>query len=123
MNEFQEIGVSVLNALLMAVLPALAVALTGAAVTWARKTWAEFKAQEPKLADQVAFYVRIAVEAAEQAGAAKLIADKKTYALNIAQTWLEKNGLGGVDASLIAAEIERQVRAMKQEQVFRYGSE
>jgi hypothetical protein len=113
MIEFQEIGVKVLNAVLMAALPALAVSLTGAVIAWARKTWAEFKRTEPKLSDQVAFYVRIAVEAAEQAGAAKLVEDKKRYALDIAQRWLKQNGLGDIDVELIAAEIERQVRDMK----------
>ena len=115
MIEFQEIGVKVLNAVLMAALPALAVSLTGAVIAWARKTWAEFKRTEPGIADQVAFYARIAVEAAEQAGAAKLVEDKKRYALDIAQRWLEQNGLGDIDVELIAAEIERQVRAMKQD--------
>ena len=113
MNEFQEIGASVLNVILLAALPALAVAITGAVTAWARKTWAEFKSNEPTLAGQVAFYAQIAVEAAEQAGAAKLVSDKKTYALRIAQAWLEKNNLGHVDALLISAEIERQIFAMK----------
>ncbi len=112
-TEYLDILASVLNAVLMAALPALAVTLVGMGAAWARKTWAEFRAREPKLADQVAFYARIAVEAAEQAGAAKLVSDKKTYALMIAQIWLEKNGLGGVDTDLIAAEIERQVGMLK----------
>lgn len=116
MSEFQEIGASVLNAILLAALPTLAVALTGATLVWARKTWAEFRSTQPSVADLVAMYVRIGVEAAEQAGAAKSVANKKAYAMNVARLWLEKHGLGNVDIELISAEVERQVWAMKASQ-------
>ena len=113
LNEISPILVSVLNSLLLAALPVLSVAIVGALFTWGRVQWANLKASQPLVADQVAFYVRIAVEAAQQAGIAKLVTDKKAYALDIASRWLSQNGLDGIDVELIEAEIERQVRDMK----------
>lgn len=112
MNEFFPIGISVLNAILMAALPALVVALIAAVVGFARKEWALFKAAQPGLAEKVAFYTRIAVQAAEQAGLAGLVKDKKEYAINIVILWMAQIGLNGIDVELIAAEVERQVREM-----------
>jgi hypothetical protein len=80
---------------------------------FARKQWSLFKATQPTLADQLSFYAKIAVEAAEQAGLAKIVTDKKEYAIDIVIRWLDANGLNGVDVELIAAEIERQVREMQ----------
>lgn len=105
----------VLNAILMAALPALAVAACGALAVWARKVWAELKASQPDVADIVARYARIAVEAAEQAGAAKLIDDRKAYAIHVIYAWLEEVGLQGINVELIEAEIERQVGLAKSE--------
>lgn len=112
MNEISPIVINVLNALLMAALPALVVALIAAVVGFARKEWALFKAAQPVLADKVAFYVRIAVQAAEQAGLAGLVDDKKAYAIQVATRWLAQVGLNGINVVLIEAEIERQVREM-----------
>jgi hypothetical protein len=114
-EELFAIFASVINALLLAALPVLAGVALGAAYAWGRKTWAEFQSMRPDVAYQLAMYARIAVEAAEQAGAAKLIQNKKAYAIEVTQTWLEQIGLRGVDAALIAAEIERQVRQMNLE--------
>ncbi len=111
--EISPIVVSVINAILMAALPALVVVLIAAVVGWTRKEWALFKAAQPGLADQLAMYAKIAVEAAEQAGLAELVTDKKAYALEIATRWLAQKGLEGIDVELIEAEIERQVREMK----------
>ena len=112
MNEISPIVINVLNALLMAALPALVVALIAAVIGFARKEWALFKAAQPVLADKVAFYVRIAVQAAEQAGLAGLVDDKKAYAIQVAIRWLAQVGLNGINVVLIEAEIERQVREM-----------
>jgi hypothetical protein len=114
MNELTPIIISVANAVLIIALPAVAVAVVGALVVWSRKTWAQFKASQPTVAEQLAFYVRIAVEAAEQAGLGKLVTDKKAYALAIARQWLFSVGLQNIQIELIEAEIERQVREMKQ---------
>lgn len=113
LNELSPILVSIVNSLLLAALPVLVGAIVNALLAWGRVQWANLKASQPLVADQVAFYVRIAVEAAQQAGIAKLITDKKAYALDIALRWLSQNGLDGIDIELIEAEIERQVRGMK----------
>jgi hypothetical protein len=65
------------------------------------------------LYEQVEIYARIAVEAAQQAGIAKIVDDKKQYAVEITQGWLDQAGLQGVNARLIAAEVERQYAIMK----------
>jgi len=49
-----------------------------------------------------------AVMAAEQAGAAELIKDKKVYAFDIAERWLELRGIK-IDLDLIDAAIEAAV--------------
>jgi len=49
-----------------------------------------------------------AVQAAEQAGAAELIKDKKEYAIQIAEAWLEANHIT-TDIDLIDAAIEKAV--------------
>ncbi len=121
-NEFVPILVAALNAVLVVALPALVVVLTGAAYAYLRKTWAEFKEKQPVLAIQLASYARIAVEAAEQAGAAKLIEDKKKYAVEIVSRWLEQVGLQGIDIALIEAEIERQVRKINAGALGKYAN-
>jgi hypothetical protein len=113
LHEFPPVLISVVNAVLMVFLPTLAVTLIVALVGFIKKEWALFKAAQPTVADQLAMYARIAVEAAQQAGAAGLIASKKDYALEITTRWLDQNGLSGLDVELIEAEIERQVRDMK----------
>ena len=113
MSELNPIFVSVVNAVLLAALPVLAVAVIGAVWSWGRAQWAQFRAMQPDVAEVLARYARIAVEAAEQAGAAKLIKNKKNYAIEITAGWLAQNGWSGIQVDLIAAEIERQVREMK----------
>ncbi len=122
MNEFSPILVSVVNALLFALLPVLVLALIGALTGFVRKQWEQLKLYKPGLADQVSLYARIAVEAAEQAGLAKLIEDKKLYAIDIVSRWLAQNGLDGIDIELIEAEIERQVREMHNRQTQLHGT-
>lgn len=113
MNDFMPVIVSVVNAILFAALPALAVALIAAVVGWTRKQVALIKITKPQLFTEVERYAKIAVAAAEQAGAADLIANKKEYAVDIVAQWLMEAGWGAVNVNLIAAEIERQVREMK----------
>lgn len=112
MNEISPVLIAVGNAILMAALPVLVVTMIAAIGGWARKEWALFKAAQPTISDQLAMYARIAVEAAEQAGLAKLIASKKEYAIEIVVRLLSQVGLNGIDVELIEAEIERQVGKM-----------
>ena len=112
LNDFSPVLISVVNAVLIAFLPTLAVTIVAAVVGFTKKEWALFKAAQPTVADQLAVYARIAVQAAEQAGVAELVDDKKKYALDIAARWLDQSGLKGIDLNLIEAEIERQVGEM-----------
>lgn len=113
MNDFMPVVVGIVNAILMTLLPVLAAALIAAVVGWTRKEFALLKQAQPQLCAQMEMYAKIAVAAAEQAGAADIISDKKEYAIDIVSGWLEQTGWGGVNVNLIAAEIERQVREMK----------
>ena len=112
-SELSPAIISMLNAVLLAALPALVVAATSALLVWARRMWQQYKLEQPTASDLVAHYVKIAVEAAEQAGASKLIENRKDYAVKIAYEWLDTIGLRGINISLIEAEIERQVGAQK----------
>jgi hypothetical protein len=114
LQDVSPVFVAVVNSLLLAALPAAAVALVVILAGWAKQVWASLKASQPTLAELLEQYARIAVEAAEQAGVKKLIADKKTYAVAVTQAWLAEVGFGAVNVELIAAEVERQVGAMKQ---------
>jgi pilus assembly protein Flp/PilA len=117
MNELNPVFVSILNAILMVALPAVAVAACGALTVWARKVWEQIQAERPTLAQQIELYVRIAVQAAEQAGAAGIIKSKKEYAIKVVYAWLEEIGLQGINVELIEAEIERQVGKMNEEKI------
>lgn len=112
MQDYMPVIASVVNSVLVVLLPVIVVAVIGVLYAYARKAWAQIESARPELAQQLAMYARIAVEAAEQAGLAKLIDDKKTYATEIVVRWLETKGLGWVDIPLIEAEIERQVGEM-----------
>ena len=66
--------------------------------------------KQPDLTYEVMKVTRLAIAAAEQAGAANLINDKKKYALNIAEKWLSDAGIK-IDLDLISAAIEAAVFA------------
>ena len=78
-----------LNLFLQAVLPVLAAALAGWLYSQARLAWQRFQNARPDVADSIQWAAEIAVRAAEQANLGGLIDDKKHYALQFAQRWLE----------------------------------
>ena len=78
-----------LNLFLQAVLPVLAAALAGWLYSQARLAWQKFQNARPDVADSIQWAAEIAVRAAEQANMGGLIDDKKHYALQFAQRWLE----------------------------------
>ncbi len=78
-----------LNLFLQAVLPVLAAALAGWLYSQARLAWQKFQNARPDVADAIQWAAEIAVRAAEQANMGGLIDDKKHYALQFAQRWLE----------------------------------
>ena len=105
-----EFWMKLIQNLLLAFLPILASLAAGALFAWLRKTWAEFKAAKPDVAWILEQAAAMAVQAAEQAGAAGFIKDKKEYALGIAQLYLDSKGLK-IDLALLDAAIEAAVFA------------
>ena len=106
--EWMPILSKVIEAILIAILPPLAVVLVSVVLAHAKKLWADLKQRYPSVTDLVEQAAVFAVQAAEQAGAAELIADKKQYAIQIAEAWLEAHHLT-VDLNLIDAAIEKAV--------------
>lgn len=98
----------VIEAILIAILPPLAVVLVSVVLAHAKKLWADLKQRYPSVTDLVEQAAVFAVQAAEQAGAADLIEDKKQYAIQIAEAWLEANHIT-TDLHLIDAAIEKAV--------------
>jgi len=99
---------AVLQGLLEFLLPIVAVAIISALVSWAKLLWAKAQSWNPDTTDLLEEAAKIAVTAAEQAGAAKLINDKKVYAMDVAEKWLEQHGVH-LDFELIDAAIEAAV--------------
>ena len=99
---------AVLQKLLEYFLPILAVALVGFLAAKIKYYLAESKAWNPKITSLLEEAAVFAVMAAEQAGAAELIKDKKVYAFDIAERWLELRGVH-IDLDLIDAAIEAAV--------------
>ena len=97
-----------LQSLLEFLLPIVAVAVIGALVSWAKLLWAKAKSWNPDTTYLLAEAAKIAVTAAEQAGAAKLINGKKVYAMDVAEKWLEQHGVH-LDFELIDAAVEAAV--------------
>ena len=95
----------IVGAIVVAVLGVLARQLVG--------IWAELKSTQPEKARVIEQGADLAVHAAEQIGAVKLLEqgyqNKRAYALAIAQKFLDEHGLKGVSADLILAAIERAV--------------
>ena len=106
--EWMPILSKVIEAILIAILPPLAVVLVSVVLAYAKKLWADLKQRYPSVTDLVEQAAVFAVQAAEQAGAAELIKDKKQYAIQIAEAWLEANHIT-TDIDLIDAAIEKAV--------------
>ena len=99
---------AVLQSLLEFLLPIVAVAVIGVLVSWAKLLWEKAKSWNGDATTLLAEAAKIAVTAAEQAGAAKLINDKKVYAMDIAEKWLEQHGVH-LDFELIDAVVDAAV--------------
>ena len=106
--EWMPILSKVIEAILIAILPPLAVVIVSAAVAYAKKQWDDVKLRYPTVTELIEDAAVFAVQAAEQAGAAELIKDKKEYAIQIAEAWLEANHIT-TDIDLIDAAIEKAV--------------
>ena len=99
---------AVLQGLLEFLLPIVAVAIISVLVSWAKLLWQKARLWNPDATDLLEEAAKVAVTAAEQAGAAYLINDKKAYAMDIAEKWLGQHGIY-LDIELIDAAIEAAV--------------
>jgi hypothetical protein len=93
---------------LSATLSVAASALVGLGIAFVRLQWKKFEAAQPDLADTLEWIARTAVAAAEQAGAAGLILDKKDYAVEVSEMWLRAKGMP-IDLDMVDAAIEAAV--------------
>jgi hypothetical protein len=107
--EFHDFLVKFVNELLVALLPVLAASLVGLSVQGLRYLQALIKAKQPNAYNQLEWFVCQAVHAAEQAGVAGLIEDKKQFAIDFVNRELEVRGWGGIDEKMIADKIEAAV--------------
>ena len=98
----------VVEAILIAILPPLVVAVITFLIAKAKDAWARAKQWNPTVTEYIEQAAQFAVQAAEQAGAAELIKDKKDYAIQIAEAWLVANHIT-TDFYLIDAAIEKAV--------------
>ena len=109
MGDFVDVGQKFLFLIAQALLPILA----GYVVVFVKKfldlQMAKLEQNNPTLADGIRQAVSLAVKAAEQAGAAGLIEDKKDYAIAIAQRWLDEQGWDEFDVDILEAAIEAEV--------------
>jgi hypothetical protein len=99
---------NVLQAVLVVAIPPIVVAVYKYIRAVAEKLLAEAREWSPSTMDIVERVAKFAVDAAEQAGVAELIDDKKKYAMSVAEKWLAENGLV-VDLDLVDAAIEKAV--------------
>lgn len=75
---------------------------------------AQIEEIKPKFADALRVAVALAVQAAEQAGLADLIDDKKMFAIETAEAFLVDVGWEEFDLNVLAAAIEAEVLQMNQ---------
>jgi len=106
--EWMPVLSKVLEAILIAILPPLVAFLVSVGLAYAKRVWGDLKQRYPTVTELIEKAAVFAVQAAEQAGAADLIEDKKQYAIQIAEAWLEANHITA-DLHLIDAAIEKAV--------------
>lgn len=97
------------QSLLLAFAPIIAALVAGWLAVTIKRIWAQIKQDRPELAYTLESIARIAVQAAEQAGASGYIEDKKTYAIEFVQNYLDAQGWGVIDVSVIEAAVEAAV--------------
>ncbi len=103
-EEPSPFGWQLLQAVLLAVLPVLAVY----GVKALAEIWITFKATQPDKADELRRAAYIAVKAAEQLGATDYLIDKKEWALAYADEWLRAKGIR-ISVTLLEGAIEAAV--------------
>lgn len=98
-----------LNITLQTLLPVLVAAVASYVAVQVRAAWERIKqSQDDSVIGHIEWAVSVAINAAEQAGIAGLIKDKKEYALHVAQTILGNKGIK-IDVISLEAAIEAAV--------------
>lgn len=112
MEQFLDVFQKFVFNILLAILPALSVYI----IAWIKAQIdikvAQIEASKPQFASALRLAVSLAVQAAEQAGLAGLIEEKKDYAVTIAQKWLDNEGWDEFDISILEAAIEAEVNKL-----------
>lgn len=106
--DWNTILSSVLQAVLIVLLPPVIAAFVRWIWAQGSALWESIQSTRPGLAEILEQVSIFAVKAAEQAGLAGLIEDKKEYALSIAEIWLADQGIT-IDLVLVDAAIEKAV--------------
>ena len=112
MEQIVDFLQAFLQELLVLIAPIVAGFVSAALIALTKKWLAEIEAGKPKLADAIKQAVSLAVQAAEQAGIAGLLEEKKAYALSIAESWLDQNGWEEIDLVILDAAIEAEVNKL-----------
>lgn len=108
MNEIVNVLQEFVMGLLLAALPILAAFAIRALKVWGDKILTNLN-DKGSLGWALEQAVEIAVRAAEKMEFSKFIDDKKTYAFEIAQRYLDAEGWDEVDVDLVSAAIEAEV--------------
>ena len=109
MEEFINLLQEFVFNLMVIALPIISAFLVAALRALIKKWLAELEAAKPNFAHYLNGAVAIAVAAAEQMELAGFIEDKKQYALNIAQAYLNEQGWDEFDIDVLEAAVEAEV--------------
>lgn len=112
MEEFVNLLQEFAFNLAVLALPVIAGFLIALLKALAEKILAQVESERPQLADAIKKAVTLAVKAAEGLELGGFIDDKKQYALNIAQNWLDAEGWDEIDIDILEAAIEAEVLAL-----------
>ena len=109
MDQIVDVLQEFVMGLLLAALPVLAAFAIAALRALAKKWLNDLEQNKPSFHWALESAVEIAVRAAEKMEFSKFIDDKKTYAFEIAQRYLDSEGWDEVDVDLLSAAIEAEV--------------
>lgn len=109
MNEFQDFLVKFLTYFALSLIPIVVPLMVAKAKQWLAEGKASLQAWTPTLAGALEMGAKLAVNAAEQAGAAGLLESKKEYAVDALKGYMRNYGYN-VDLHVIDAAIEAAVK-------------
>ena len=109
MSEFVDLLQEFVFNLMVIAMPIISAFLIAALRALIKKWMAELEASKPEFAHYLKAGVEIAVAAAEKMELNGFIEDKKQYALNILQSYLNEHGWDEFDVDVLEAAIEAEV--------------